>query len=138
MNRKERRARGIKNHDPAVMVKNSEMRSHIHSLLKNDPDVQKAIQEEVRVANLEEAKKQDLDILTLILFTLHRSEKYGRIRLLRYAKTLTVLKDYYEGRYEDCDMFAMRQHLKEETGIDVEHLDEEVEKFATEESANKR
>lgn len=133
MNRKERRAKGIKNnHDPAVMVKQSDFQSHFDRFLQSD-EVQRAIQEEARRVSLLEAQKQDVDILTLILMSLHKSkEKMGRVRLLRFCVTFNALQRYYEGRYEDADLFAMRKHLKEEVGIDVEHINDEIERFLNE------
>ena len=69
----------------------------------------------------------------MILYGLHTSEGYGRKRLLRYAKTIKNLIDYYEGKYEEYALDAMRMHLKEKVGIDVYKLQEEVEKFEREE-----
>ena len=133
MNRKERRAKGIKNTDPTFTLKRSDLKTHIDNLLRGDPSVLKAIQEEAHRANLEEAKKQDCDILTLILMSLHRSkEKWGRKRLLRFCYTFNELQKYYSDFYEDCDLFAMRVHLRDEVGIDVERIQEEVEKFLDE------
>lgn len=133
MNRKQRRAEKKQNHDPAFMVRQSDMRAHIDRLLHNDPIVLKAIQEEAHRINLEEAKKQDCDILTLILMSLHRSkEKMGRKRLLRFCSTFNELQKYYEDLYGDCDLYAMRKHLREEVGIDVERINEEVAKFLDE------
>lgn len=134
MNRKQRRAEKKKSHDPAFVVKQSDMRSHIDRLLKNDPIVQQALQEEARRVNLEEAKKQDLDIMTLILYSLYRGEGYGKKRLIRVASTMNDLKKYYEGLFEELDMYAMRKHLREEAGVDVEKLDEEIEKYVKEHS----
>lgn len=127
--KKKRRAKKKKNHDPAYMVRESEIKAHIDRLLKNNPSVQQSMREEARRVNLAEAKKQDIDLLTLILMALRRSEKYGHDRLVRVAHEMADLRDYYEDRYDDCDMFAMRMHLKEETGIDIEKLYEEVNKI---------
>lgn len=137
MNRKQRRAKGVKNSDPVFMVKRSDMQSHIDKLLKNDPDVQKAIQEEAHRVNLLEANKQAEDIDALILMTLHEIFGFGKTRLLRFAKGLAELQKYYEGRYEDCDLFTMKSHLRDYVGIDVAELQKEVERLATEESSNK-
>lgn len=137
MNRKQRRAKGVKNSDPAFMVRQSDMQSHIDRLLKSDPTVQQAIQEEAHRVNLLEAKKQAEDIDALILMTLHDIFGFGKTRLLRFAKGLAELQKYYEDRYEDCDIFAMKMHLKDYVGIDVTELQKEVERLATEESTNK-
>lgn len=137
MNRKQRRAKGVKNSDPAFMVRQSDMQSHIDRLLKSDPTVQQAIQEEAHRVNLLEAKKQAEDIDALILMTLHEIFGFGKTRLLRFAKGLVELQKYYEDRYEDCDIFAMKMHLKDYVGIDVTELQKEVERLATEESSNK-
>ena len=137
MNRKQRRAKGVKNSDPAFMVRQSDMRSYIDRLLKNDPTVQQAIQEESHRVNLLEIKKQSEDIDTLILMTLHDIFGFGKTRLLRFAKGLAELQKYYEDRYEDCDLFAMKMHLKDYVGIDVTELQKEVERLAAEESSNK-
>ena len=137
MNRKQRRAKGVKNSDPAFMVKQSDMQSHIDRLLKSDPNVQKAIQEEAHRVNLLEAKKQAEDIDAIILMTLHEIFGFGKTRLLRFAKGLAELQKYYEDRYEDCDIFAMKMYLKDYVGIDVTELQKEVERLATEESTNK-
>lgn len=131
MNRKERRANKQKSHDPAYMVRESDMKAHIDRLLHSE-SVQQAIQEEAHRANLVEAKKQDCDILTLILMSLHSREGFGRVRLLRFCNTFNELQKYYSDFYEDYDMYAMRQILKKETGIDVERINEEVEKFLDE------
>ena len=131
MNRKERRANKKKSHDPAYMVRESDMKAHIDRLLHSD-SVQQVIQEEAHRANLAEAKKQDCDILTLILMSLHSREGFGRVRILRFCNTFNELQNYYADFYEDCDMFAMRKHLREEVGIDVERINEEVEKFLNE------
>lgn len=136
MNRKERRAKGIKNSDPAFVVKKSEIKSHIDRLLKNDLTVQKSIQEEAHRVNLLEAKKQAEDIDTLILMTLHKVYGFGKTRLLRFAKGLAELQKYYEDRYEDGDIYAMKKHLRDCVGIDVAELQKEVERLATEESTN--
>ena len=135
MNRKQRRAEKKKNHethDPAYMVHRSDMRAHLDRILKNDPVVLKAIEEEAHRVNLAEAKKQDRDILTLILMSLHRRENFGRKRLLRFCHTFNELQKYYSDFYTDLDMFAMRSHLKDEVGIDVEKINEEVAKFLNE------
>ena len=137
MNRKQRRAKGVKNSDPAFMVRQSDMQSHIDRLLKSDPTVQQAIQEEAHRVNLLEAKKQAEDIDALILMTLHEIFGFGKTRLLRFAKGLAELQKYYEGRYEDCDLFTMKSHLRDYVGIDVAELQKEVERLATEESSNK-
>ena len=137
MNRKQRRAKGVKNSDPAFMVRQSDMQSHIDRLLKNDPTVQQAIQEEAHRVNLLEAKKQAEDIDALILMTLHDIFGFGKTRLLRFAKGLAELHKYYEDRYEDCDIFAMKAHLRDYVGIDVTELQKEVERLAAEESSNK-
>lgn len=137
MNRKQRRANKKTTHDPAFMVKQSEMQSHIDRLLKFDPNVQKAIQEEAHRVNLEEAKKQAEDIDALILMTLHDVFGFGKTRLLRFAKGLAELQKYYEDRYEDCDIFAMKMHLRDYIGIDVSELQKEVERIAAEESTDK-
>ena len=137
MNLKQRRAKGVKNSDPAFMVRQSDMQSHIDRLLNNDPNVQKAIQEEAHRVNLLEAKKQAEDIDALILMTLQDVFGFGKTRLLRFAKGLAELQKYYEDRYEDCDIFAMKTHLKDYVGIDVTELQKEVERLAAEESSNK-
>ena len=137
MNRKQRRAKGVKNSDPAFMVRQSDMQSHIDRLLKSDPTVQQAIQEEAHRVNLLEAKKQAEDIDALILMTLHEIFGFGKTRFLRFVKGLAELQKYYEDRYEDCDLFAMKMHLKDYVGIDVTELQKEVERLATEESSNK-
>lgn len=137
MNRKERRAKGVKNTDRTIVLKESEVRAFIRNFLKNDPDVQKEIAEESRRVSIEELNKQEVDVDTIILSVLHNSEGYGRKRLLRFAGNFIALRNYYKNRYEDCDMFAMRKHLKESTGIDVENLSEELRRFATEENTNK-
>jgi len=113
------------------------MQSHIDRLLKSDPTVQQAIQEEAHRVNLLEAKKQAEDIDALILMTLHEIFGFGKTRLLRFAKGLAELQKYYEDRYEDCDLFAMKMYLKDNIGIDVSELQKEVERVAAEESSNK-
>ena len=133
MNRKERRAKGIKNSDPTFVVKKSEMRQFFDNAMRNDPLVRQLLQEEAHRINLAEARKQDMDILTLILMSLHRSkEKMGRKRLLRFCYTFNELQKYYSDFYEDCDMFAMRKHLREEVGIDVEKINDEIARFLNE------
>ena len=131
MNRQQRRANKQKNHEPTFTVKQSDMRSHIDRVL-NSVEVQEAIREEARRVSREEAKQSDLDILTLILMSLHRGEKFGRKKLLRFCHYFNELQKYYEGFFEDCDLFAMRYHLKQEVGIDVEHITEEIERFLNE------
>lgn len=135
MNRKQRRAKGIKNHDPAFMVKKSDMHSHIDNLLKSDPEVQKAIKEEAHRANLLEAKQQAEDIDTLILMNLHTTFGFGKTRLLRFVEGLAELHKYYNDKYVDDDIYAMKKYLKEKVGIDVSQLQEEVE-HNVEESPN--
>ena len=132
MNRKQRRANKNKSHDPAYMVRQSDIRDHIDRLLKNDPLVLQAIQEEAHRANLAELKEQEVDVKALFLLVIRRSEGYGRKRLLRIAKTLNELMKDYEESLGDCDRFAMRYQLKEEVGIDVTRLDEEIEKYVAE------
>ena len=136
MNRKQRRANKVVAKDPAFMVKKSEMTHHIDGLIQHDAGVQKAIQEEVHRVELLEAKKQAEDIDCLILMTLRRAFGFGHDRLLRFAANLTEIHKYYEDQYEDCDMFAMKMHLKEECNIDVSKLEEEIEN-ATKKSSNK-
>lgn len=137
MNRKQRRAKGIKNNDPAVCLKKSETRSYIDGLIHNDPEVQKAILEEAHRVQLLEAKAQAEDIDALILMNLYQVFGFGKTRLMRFVKGLVELQKYYEDRYEDCDMFAMKKHLKDYIGIDVSELQKEVEKLAAEESSDK-
>lgn len=117
-----------KPHDPAYMVKQSEMRSHINRVLKSDPLVQKSILEEARRVSLIELEEQEVDIITIFLLSLRNSEKYGRKRLLRVSK---VLMDSLKS-YKDCsveDLVAMRERLRKEVSVDVEHLDEEVAEY---------
>lgn len=115
--------------DPTYMVRNSSLKNHIDQVIKNDSGVQKAIQEEVqRLFSIEE-NEREVDMRALFLLTLHKNFNFGRKRLLQYAKTLDEMIEKYRERYEECDRFAMRLHLKE-IGIDVEHLDEEVKSLA--------
>lgn len=137
MNRKQRRAKGIKNNDPTVCLKKSETRSYIDGLVHNDPEVQKVILEEAHRVQLLEAKAQAEDIDALILMNLYQVFGFGKTRLMRFVKGLVELQKYYEDRYEDCDMFAMKKHLKDYIGIDVSELQKEVEKIAAEESSDK-
>lgn len=138
MNRKQRRAKGIKNTDPAICLKKSETRSYIDGIVHKDLEVQKIISEEAHRLNLLEAKKQAEDLDTLILMSLYEVFGFGKTRLLRFVKGFVKLQKYYEDRYEDCDMFAMKKYLKDYIGIDVSELQKEVEKIASEESSNKR
>lgn len=133
---KKKRNKG-KNPDPAYMVRQSDIQSHIDRLLKNNPDVHRTIQEEAHRVNLLEAKKQAEDIDALILMTLHEVFGFGKTRLLRFAKGLAELQKYYEDRYEDCDLYAIKVHLRDYVGIDVAELQKEVERLANEESADK-
>ena len=87
--------------------------------------------------NLLEAKKQAEDIDAIILMTLYAVFGFGKTRLLRFAKGLAELHKCYEDRYEDCDIFAMKAHLRDYVGIDVTELQKEVERLAAEESSNK-
>ncbi len=75
--------------------------------------------------NLKEIKKQDADIDTLILFTLHKEFGFGKTRLLRFAKSIVKIHDYYMDRYDDADIFAMQQELLG-LGVDVARLEEYV------------
>ena len=134
MNRKERRAKGIKNTDPAFVMKRSDMQSHIDRLVHTDPIVQKAIREEAHRLNLLEAKKQAEDIDAIILMTLHDVFGFGKKRLLQYVKGLAELQKYYDDRYEEYALSAIKMHLRDQVGIDVVKLHKEVEQFATEES----
>lgn len=136
MNRKERRAKGIKNHDPAFVMKQSDMQSHINRLVYTDPIVQKAIKEEAHRLNLLEAKKQAEDIDALILMTLHDVFGFGKKRLMKYVAGLAELQNYYEDRYEEYALGAIRMHLRDHVGIDVTEFHKEVEEFAKE-NANK-
>lgn len=119
---------------PKGSVKSSAVRERIDSMLHNDPKVQEAIREEARRANLLEAKRQAEDIDALILISLHRIFGFGKKRLLQFVEGLAELQKYYEDRYEDCDIYAMKVHLREQVGIDVAELQKEVEKRATEET----
>ena len=132
MNRQQRRANKQKNHDPAFVVKKSNFKEYFNNLLYNDPLVKQAILDEARRVSLEEAKRQDVDILTLILMSLHKREGFGRVRLLRFCNTFNELQKYYEENFEECDLFAMRKHLKDVVGIDVERINEEVKRFLDE------
>lgn len=138
MNRQQRRAKGLKNSDPAVCLKKSETHSYIDNLVHNDPEVRKVILEEAHRVQLEELKEMSEDLDTLILMSLHSIYGFGRERLLRFSKGLVELQKYYADRYEDCDMFAMKRDLKRFTGIDIAELEKEVEKLAAEESSDKR
>ncbi len=131
MNRAERRKRGLKNNDPAVVVKRSDVNN-----LVNFPDVQKAIQEECHRVEKEEQQKAELDIDTLIIATLHSEFGFGVQRILRFMSGFIALHEYYRDKYEDSDMFALRMHLQKD-GINVEEMIREVEKNAAEKSTNK-
>ena len=136
MNRQQRRAekkqKSLERKVASQIVDKSKIRAEIDRMLKSDELVQQALQEEARRANLAEFKEQDTDLKALFLLSIRRSEGYGRNRLLRVASVLNeVLKEYAEC-YEQYDREAMRKHLKDETGIDVEHLDEEVAKYVAE------
>ena len=141
MSKKSKQRKQAKNEarkqDPTYTFKRSEMREYLKNLLRTDPEVQKVLQEEAHEKELEERKKQSLDLDTLILMALRRVEKYGHKRMLNFAKELEEIHKYYHDFYKDCDMYAMRRHLKDEVGIDVELLNEEVAKLA-EENSNKR
>ena len=133
MSSKKKRRKNKATHDPAYMIRRSDMRTHIDRLLRHDPVVQESLHEEAKRINRIESQQAGVDILTIILMSLHRSkEKMGRKRLLRFCYNFNDLQKYYEGRYADCDMFAMRKHLKEEVGIDVEHINDEIERFLNE------
>ena len=136
MNRKQRRAKKIKNHDPVYMVKKSDMRGRIDSMIKNDPEVQKAIQEEAHRLNVLDMQRLAEDIDTVILTNLHQTFGFGKKRLLRFVSTFVKLHKFYGDRYEDSDIFAMKQYLKEKVGIDVADIEKEVERLAEEESAD--
>ena len=131
MNRKQRRANKQKNSEPTFTVKQSDLKSHFDRVL-NSAEVQEAIREEARRVSREEAKQSDLDILTLILLSLHRGENFGRKKLLRFCHNFNDLQKYYAGLFEEDDLYAMRLHLKNDVGIDVERINEEVEKFLNE------
>lgn len=127
-----------KTKDPAYMVRNSDLKNHIDRVIKSDDGVQRAIQEEVqRLLSLEEDERE-VDMRAIFLLTLRRHSNLGRKRLLQYAKTLNEELKKYREKYEECDRYAMRIHLREEVGIDVEHLDEEVKKLAEEENTDSR
>ena len=125
-----------KPHDPAYMLKQSQVKSHIDMMLKSDPTVQKAIQEEVRRAGLAEAQRQAEDIDAILLMGLHLTYGLGRKRLMRFVKTLADLRKYYGEVYEDCDIDAIKLDLKRYVRIDVAEFEREVEVYATQESAN--
>lgn len=127
MNRKERRAKKVKNNDPTITLKQSEVKAHIDALIKSDEGVQRAIQEEAHRLNLLEVKKQAEDIDAIILMSLHSVFGLGKTRLLRFVKGLAELQKYYEDMYEDCDIYAMKRYLKDRLGIDVAELRKEVE-----------
>ncbi len=120
------------------MVKRSEVRSQIDSIIKNDPMVQQAIQEEAHRANLHEAKKQAQDIDALILMALHHTFGFAKVRLLRFAKGLAEVQKYFEDRYDDSDMFAMKKYLKDKLDIDITKFQEEVDRLAAEEDTDSR
>ena len=127
MNRKERRAKGIKNSDPTLVLKQSDIKAQVDALIKSDEGVQRVIQEEAHRLNLLEVKKQAEDIDAIILMSLHSVFGLGKTRLLRFVKGLAELQKYYEDMYEDCDIYAMKRYLKDRLGIDVAELRKEVE-----------
>ena len=136
MNRQQRRANKVKNHDPVYMVRESDFRAHIDRLLKTDQSVREAVHREADRVMAEEAKKQEKDINALVLLALRRCEKkkWGRKKLLHFYKTMCELHNQYWDSYGDCDRLAMKMHLKNETGIDIDNLDEEVAKYVKEPS----
>lgn len=133
MNRKQRRAKGVKSHDPAFVIKQSEMSSFIGQMLQTE-EVKKVIKEEAERVNLQEAQKMAEDIDVLILMTLHTEFDFGKVRLERFVKGLAKLKKYYEGRYEDSDIFAMKRYLEERVGVNIADIQKEVDKIVSEES----
>lgn len=135
MNRKQRRAKKVKNTEPVYCLKSSDIKGHIDNIIDKDPAVQKAIQEEARRVNLEEARAVAEDTDARILMSLHTVFGFGKTRLLRFYKGLIDLHLFYQGRYEDCDTFAMKQYLKDKVGIDVSELQKEIDKIV-EESAD--
>lgn len=135
MNRKQRRARGVKNTDPTIVLKRSEMKQYFDNLIQTDPLVQETIMQEVKRVNLEEVKRQSEDIDTVILMTLHSEFGFGKKRLLRFVKGLAEIHKYFENRYEDCDIIGMKMYLEERLGLNVAELKEEVERYATEKGA---
>jgi hypothetical protein len=89
------------------------------------PEIKRYIKRNTSRRNLKEIKKQDADIDTLILFTLHKEFGFGKTRLLRFAKSIVKIHDYYMDRYDDADIFAMQQELLG-LGVDVARLEEYV------------
>lgn len=88
-------------------------------------DSKKYLKRMIREETLKEYKKQATDIDTLILFTLHREFGFGKTRLLRFAKSMVRIHDYYMDKFDDADIFAMQQELLA-IGVDVEHLEDIV------------
>lgn len=122
--KKKKKSKAVK--DPVYNLKESEIRNHIINLLKYDEPTQRLMREEARRIQNEEAQKQSSDIDTLILATLHQEFGFGKSRLLRFAKSLEVLHKYYEDKYEDCDIVAMKTHLRDRVGLDVDNLEGEL------------
>lgn len=127
MNREERRKAGVKkNKDPVYLLKQSQVKNQVDNIIKYDAEVQRVLREESRRVHLEEGRKNIVDTDTVILMTLHQIFGFGKKRLMQFAKGLVELHKYYNSRYSEDNIYAMKVYLRDRVGIDVDSLQEEL------------
>lgn len=116
--------------DPVYTFHRSELLGFIKQMVKTDPEVRRIIQEQAEESVLKEGEKQNRDVDIIILFTLNEIYGFHNKRLLKFAKGITMLHNYFDKFYEDPEItpFAMERHLKMR-GIDVDRILEEAENY---------
>lgn len=86
----------------------------------------KAMQAEIDRQTAQNVKNLSLDLQSMVLWSLHEQEGWGKKKLLRFQKgflpLIKQLQEFYEARSADDTNFICRYKLKNECGIDVEEL----------------
>ena len=74
----------------------------------------------VRAETLKQISLTPFEVNLVIAMTL-RDMGWGKKRIDRFIKSTGRIQEYFNGRYEDADLYAMNVKLKD-IGVDVEEL----------------
>lgn len=90
--------------------------------------VRKALVDEVNRQTAENVRQLSVHLQALVLWSLRQQLGFGRKRLLRFQKAflplIEELQEYYQAKDADETEFICLHKLKQETGIDVNELDQ--------------
>ncbi|MCQ2771095.1 MAG: hypothetical protein MJ236_04770 [Clostridia bacterium] len=80
----------------------------------------------VRAETLKQIALTPFEINLVLAATLRKQLGWGKKRIERFILNTGEIQDYFNGRYDDADLYAMEVKLKE-IGVDIKELIKNVE-----------